>query len=250
MILDQILAETRKRVALLPPGIPANTSPKKTRSLSHAIRSVPFGNAIIGELKFSSPVKGRLRNEEDAEQLARDMVAGGCVALSVITEPSFFGGDSQLLRRVRESLPVPVLRKDFIIDARQVYETQAMGADAILLIARILGHDLPAYISLSRSLGLEPLVEVHSPAEIQGALASGAELLGINNRDLQTMEVDLDTTVRLAPLCGDRIRISMSGILNPAHITRLKPYTDAFLIGSSLMTAPDPRPTLEGFVFA
>jgi indole-3-glycerol phosphate synthase len=248
-MLDQILAATRNRVSALPIIFPEVTPPS-IRSLSQAIRSVSGTNPVIGELKFSSPSRGVLRDGAHAEHLAADLVAGGCVALSVLTEPSYFGGSAELLTRVREGVSVPVLRKDFIIDTRQVYETRALGADAILLIARVLGRELPAYVSLSRSLGLEPLVEVHSPAEVSDALTSGAALIGINNRDLQTMEVDLSTTERLAPLCGNSIRISMSGITTPADICRLKGSVQAFLIGSALMAAPDPRATLEGFISA
>jgi indole-3-glycerol phosphate synthase len=249
MILEPILAATRERVSLLPSSFPI-TPPGPARSLHRAIQSASGINPIIGELKCSSPTKGRLRDQESAERLSADLVAGGCIALSVITEPSYFGGSTELLTRVRDRVSVPVLRKDFIIDTRQVYETRAMGADAILLIARILGKDLPTYVSLSRSLGLEPLVEVHDLAEVPSALASGTELIGINNRDLETMEVDLATTGRLAPLCGDTTRISMSGITNRAELYRLKGSVHAFLIGSALMSAPDIRPALEGFVSA
>jgi indole-3-glycerol phosphate synthase len=249
MMLDQIVAATRDRVSALPGTFPI-VDPPRTRSLLRAIGSVSGINPIIGELKFSSPSRGLLRDDIHAEHLAADLVEGGCIALSVLTEPSCFGGSTELLIRVRENVPVPVLRKDFIIDTRQVYETRAMGADAILLIARILGPNLPAYVSLSRSLGLEPLVEVHSSVEIPYAVSSGAELIGINNRDLQTMEVDLSTTERLAPMCGNSVRISMSGIMTPSDICRLRGSVQAFLIGSALMAASDPRATLEGFVSA
>ncbi|MDD1678514.1 MAG: indole-3-glycerol-phosphate synthase [Methanomicrobiales archaeon] len=249
MMLEDILAATQERVSALPSAVP-RSFPEKTRSLSRAIRSVSGANPVIGELKFASPAGGLLQSPANAESLAADLVQGGCVALSVITEPTFFRGSTDLLIRVRKLVPVPVLRKDFIIDPGQVYESRAMGADAILLIARILGEDLLRYASLARFLGLEPLVEVHTPEEIRQAHASGAGIIGINNRDLQTMEVDLRTTERLAPLCGDRLRISMSGIRDPADIRRLKGSVDAFLIGSSLMTASDPRSAMEGFVSA
>jgi indole-3-glycerol phosphate synthase len=249
MILDAILEKTRGRVSSLPP-LGAHFSAEGTRSLSAAIRSGTGTNAIIGELKFASPTRGPLRNPRTAEEVATELVKGGCVGLSVLTEPTAFQGSIDTLVRVRQSVPVPVLRKDFIIDPRQVYETRAIGADAILLIAGLLGNDLPRYVSLSLSLGLEPLVEVHTPAEVNSALGSGAEMIGINNRDLRTMEVDLSTTERLAPLCGDRILVSMSGIADPSDIRRLRPSVHAFLIGSSLMIAPDPRTMMEGFVSA
>jgi indole-3-glycerol phosphate synthase len=249
MMLDQILAATRERASTLSPTIRL-ADQREVRSLKTAIQSFSKANPIIGELKCSSPTRGKLRDCENAELLAEELVEGGCVALSVITEPTYFGGSTKLLTRVREHVPVPVLRKDFIVDTRQVHESHALGADAILLIARVLGKDLRAYVSLSRSLGLEPLVEVHTPAEVYRALASGADLLGINNRDLQTMKVDLGTTERLAPMCKNTTRIAMSGISSPADIGRLKGSVQAFLIGTALMTTPDLRATLEGFISA
>ncbi len=248
MILESILDAAKERSTHLPSS-PA-PYPGETRSLMQAIESAEGINPIIGELKCTSPTRGALRDPIEAEELATDLVLGGCIALSVITEPCFFGGSPDLLTRIRERVPVPVLRKDFILDPRQVYETRALGADAILLIARILGKDLPAYVSLACSLGLEPLVEVHDPIDARRARASGASLIGINNRDLQTMEVDIATTTRLAPLCPGATRISMSGIALPADLRSLKGSVDAFLIGTALMTAPDLPHTLEGFLSA
>jgi indole-3-glycerol phosphate synthase len=249
MILASILKATQERISTLPPALPL-AFPIVTKSLSQAIRSASSTHALIGELKFASPTRGPLRDPAQAEDLAANLVRGGCVALSVITEPDFFQGSAQILTRVRQTVAVPILRKDFIIDPRQVYETRKMGADAILLIARILGKELGTYVSLSRRMGLEPLVEVHSPEDVSRALQSGAELLGINNRDLKSMEVDLSTTTRLAPLCGDTIKISMSGIESSADIRRLRGSVQAFLIGTSLMTAEDPTAVLGGFLSA
>jgi indole-3-glycerol phosphate synthase len=249
MILDHILEATADRVALLPDSFPTCTF-GKPRSLSQAIRSVVRSNAIIGELKFFSPLKGVLREPADPSDLAQDLIQGGCVALSVLTEPAFFRGSPDMLTKIRQSSPVPVLRKDFIIDEKQVYETRAMGADAILLIARILGDDLQSLVTLSRELGIEPVVEVHTPREVDNALSTEASLVGINNRNLDTMEVDLSITERLAPLCIGVTRISMSGITTPTDLFRVKGLCDAFLIGSALMKSADPKHTMEGFVSA
>jgi Indole-3-glycerol phosphate synthase len=245
VILEQILADTRARVARLPRVFP-DPAPRQRRSLVQAIRSPSDTDRILGELKFSSPSRGRLQDPALAGRLATELVAGGCVALSVVTEPSHFGGNLEVLSLVRERVTVPVLRKDFILDARQVYETRAIGADAILLIARILGDKLPGFVSLARSLGLEPLVEVHTPADLAQALACGADLIGINNRDLGTLEVDLSTTERLAPRCdGITTRIAMSGISSRSDIDRLRGSVEAFLIGTALMSSSNPRATLE-----
>jgi indole-3-glycerol phosphate synthase len=156
------------------------------------------------------------------------------------------------LKKVKKNSSVPVLRKDFIIDIRQVYETRALEADAILLIAKILGDRLSPFVDLSRELGLEPLVEVHTPEEAECALASGADLIGINNRDLVTMETDLDTTRRLFPILrgGGRLVVSMSGISTPDDIRYLSRSADAFLIGTAIMRSKNQKKCVEGFVFA
>lgn len=251
MILDTILQATSERVAQLH-DLPAIDPSCRHKSLRDAILSAHGRNAVIAELKYASPSAGSLNVKREPEEMARAMVDGGCRALSVLTEPAFFGGSVEILKKVQKISPVPVLRKDFIISKRQVRETQALGADAILLIATILGERLPSFVDLSRALGLEPLVEVHTPDDVDTALATGAGLIGINNRDLKTMATDLDTTRRLFPLLTGkgRLVVSMSGISTPADIRYLKGCADAFLVGSAIMRSKDPRQCMEEFVSA
>ena len=251
MILDEILRRTGARVAAME-AIPSPSCPHTPLSLAGAIRAAGDRTAVIAELKSASPSKGCIRPEMNAAAMAGEFIAGGCIALSVLTEPDFFGGSTDLLARVRSCTGVPILRKDFIIDMAQLEETRALGADAVLLIAGVLGDDLPAFVDRCFSLGLEPLVEVHTRYEMPGALASGAELIGINNRDLRTLKVDLRTTRTLSGMVRreGRLVVSESGILWPYHVRALKEAADAFLIGTALMASKDPRKTLEGFVFA
>jgi indole-3-glycerol phosphate synthase len=251
MILDEILEATRERVRALK-GHELPRPPSHPRSLAMAISQPPGRNAIIAEVKFSSPTRGRLHAPAPPERLARDLVTGGCCALSVLTEPRFFGGSPDSLVRVRHAVEVPVLRKDFIIDPVQLEETGSMGADAVLLIASLLGNRLPEFVKKARALGIEPLVEVHAEGEVEIALGSGADLIGVNNRDLGTMEVDLSTTLALGPVirrAGRRV-VSESGIRTPGDIRTLRPACDAFLIGTSIMASGEPAKAVEGFVCA
>ena len=251
MILDDILEATRDRVRDLE-GRSFSHPPREPRSLSHAISRAPGKNAIIAEVKFASPSAGQIRSPAPPEELAGGLVSGGCCALSVLTEPRFFGGSPESLGRVRAAVGVPVLRKDFIIDPVQLDETAFFGADAVLLIASILGDRLPSFVEGAGALGIEPLVEVHTREEADAALRTGAGLIGVNNRDLRTMETDLGTTLALGPVlrgAGRRV-ISASGILTPGHIRMLRPACDAFLIGTSIMASPDPGKAVEAFVCA
>jgi indole-3-glycerol phosphate synthase len=251
MILDNILEATRERVR----GLEGRSLPlpsREPRSLPSAISRARGKNAVIAELKFASPSKGQIRSPVFPERLASDLVSGGCCALSVLTEPRFFGGSPESLARVRAAVGVPVLRKDFIIDPLQLEETASLGADAVLLIASVLGDRLPPFVERAKALGIEPLVEVHTREEASAALRTGAGLIGVNNRDLRTMETDLATTLALGPVLrkAGRAVVSASGILTPGHIRMLRPACDAFLIGTSLMESADPVKSLEGFLCA
>jgi indole-3-glycerol phosphate synthase len=251
MILEEILEATRERVGALE-GRSFPPAPRGHRSLAGALCPVPGRNAVIAELKFASPSKGRIRPPGPPGEIARGLAAGGCCALSVLTEPRFFGGAPESLALVREAVEVPVLRKDFIIDPVQLEETASLGADAVLLIASLLGDRLPLFVNRATALGVEPLVEVHTGEEAEAALRTGADLIGVNNRDLRTMETDLATTLALGPVlrkAGRRV-ISASGILTPGDIRMLRPACDAFLIGTSLMESADPVKVLEGFICA
>ncbi len=246
MFLDKVIASTRVRCASLPDDFPVDDAPP-VRSLAGALRACPGPRAIIAEIKPVSPTHGRLRIVPDHADLARELVLGGAAALSVLTEPLYFGGSPDRLARVRAAVEIPLLRKEFIIDERQLPETRALGADAVLLMAKVLGKRLAAFVDLARETGLEPLVEVQTEAEVELALGTDARLIGINNRDLSTLRIDLATTSRLSPLLrhDGRTVVSMSGVSSPADLRRLAPDCDAFLIGSALMWAPSSRAALE-----
>ena len=261
MILDQIVQTSALRAAAIPgygetPNLNQSAgrdlSCRKIISLHQAITSTKNRNAIIAEMKPASPSRGHLRTIADPCQVARDLIRGGCTALSVITEPAFFHGDISTIPLIRDLVSVPILRKDFIVDTRQLVETRQLGADAVLLITAVLGDQLGEFVDTAKRLGLEPLVEVHSRQEVQTALDTGADLIGINNRNLKTLKTDISTTCRLAPLIknADRTVIAESGITWPCDIRTLRPFAQGYLIGSSIMAARNPRHKLEGFVFA
>ncbi len=196
--------------------------------------------SIIAEIKQASPSRGLLANELDPAGLAKRYQQGGASAISVLTEAKFFKGSLSHLEEVRGAVSVPVLRKDFIFDPYQVYESRAYGADALLLIVAILGQkELEELLRLARELGMECLVETHNESEVETAVASGAAVIGVNNRDLQTFRIDIDTTHRLLPLIPkDRTRVSESGINNREDMKKLKRWgVDAVLVGEALMTA-------------
>jgi indole-3-glycerol phosphate synthase len=253
MIFDEIIARTKERVQHLPDyRTPPEYDPGTTKSLSGAICSREEKNAIIAEIKYASPSAGTIRTYEDPGRLAEMMTRGGATALSVLTEPFYFCGDPDNIRHVKAASDLPVLRKDFIIDKRQIFETRVLGADAVLLIAGLLGDKLPSFVEECRRFSLEPLVEVHSADEVPVAVSSGTTLLGINNRDLKTMRTSLKTTRLIAEdIRREEVTIvSESGIFWPCDVRYLNKYCDAYLIGSSLMRSADPVKTLEGLVFA
>jgi indole-3-glycerol phosphate synthase len=253
MILDEIVARTKIRAGALPDitGLPEE-GPLLPGRLETAIRSLKDRNAVIAEIKYSSPSSGCLREGGEPEELASLMEEGGAIALSVLTEPYWFKGCSENISRVKGISDLPLLRKDFIVDKRQILESSILGADTVLLIAGVLGERLPEFVRLCRRCSIEPLVELHSPHEIPLVISSGATLIGINNRDLRTMETNLNTTRLLSEKMfrqGFTV-ISMSGICWPFDIRYLKKYCDAFLVGSSIMASENPKKVLEGFVFA
>ena len=251
MILDEIIKRTGKRVALLPASYPEYTG--RTRvSLAEAIRCRNKKNAIIAEIKCASPSSGVIRRNVDMPMMAGVLEQGGCIALSVLTEPYFFGGTCKDIARVKSAVSLPVLRKDFIIDERQIPESHALGADAILLIAAVLKHKLPGFVDTVIDYGLEPLVEVRTPAESELALSTEATLIGINNRDLTTLGIDRSTTRNMSErIRGDgRLVVSESGMRSADDVREMKQYCDAFLIGSAIMSHNHPRKKLEEFVCA
>jgi len=253
MILDEIVGRTRERIEDLPEyRVSHGVEPGTVKSLLGAIHSKCRKNAIIAEIKYASPSAGMLRNYEDPARLAGMMTRGGATALSVLTEPFFFRGDPDNIRQVKATTDLPVLRKDFIIDKRQIYESRFLGADAVLLIAGLLGDQLASFVEECHRFSLEPLVEIHSADEVPAAAGSGARLIGINNRDLRTMKTCLKTTRLIAEkIRRDQITIvSESGIFWPCDIRYLSRYCDAYLVGSSLMRSSDPVKALEGLACA
>lgn len=251
MILDEIIRRTERRVARLPDSFP-KPGRRSNQRLSDAIRSRNGRNAIIAEIKCASPSRGIIRRNVDIPMMAGVLERGGCAALSVLTEPYFFGGTAQDIGRVKSAVNLPVLRKDFIIDERQIAESRALGADAILLIAAILKDRLPDFIDTTLGAGLEPVVEVHTADEVEEALATRATIIGINNRNLATLGIDRSTTRILSERIRQdgRLVVSESGMRSADDVREMKPYCDAFLIGSSIMSHEHPRKKLEEFVCA
>ena len=207
------------------------------------------GVPVIAEIKRMSPSKGVLRSDFDAEKIALAYQAAGAAGISVLTDERFFGGSLEILRQVRAAVATPLLRKDFVIDAYQIDEARVAGADAVLLIVAALSDaDLSRFHRHASGLGLDVLVEVHDEVELERALAIGSTLVGVNNRDLKSFDVDLGTTERLAARIGDPeiVLVAESGIASPADVARLvRAGARGFLVGESLMRMPDPGKALE-----
>jgi indole-3-glycerol phosphate synthase len=202
---------------------------------------------IIAELKPASPSRGVIRDPFDAPALAKSLEAAGAAALSVLTEGEFFRGSLKNLRDARKEVALPALRKDFIFDSWQVWETRANDADSFLLIVAALSDPLlRKLIALARELQMEPLVEVHTRAELDRALAADARILGVNNRDLKTLSVRMETSFALIEYIPDHcLAVAESGLRTHADLCDLRAAGfDAFLIGEHLMLAPDPAATL------
>lgn len=211
----------------------------------------PSGINIISEIKRASPSKGLIDGNLDPVLQASQYESGGAAALSVLTDIQFFKGSFDDLRKARKSVSLPVLRKDFIISASQVYESAALGADAVLLIARILSKEkLKSLLDLCGELGIDALVEVHSKEELENATWAGAVLVGINNRNLRTFKTSIETAIRMVPyLEKNQVAVAESGIKSRDDILRLK---DAgifnFLIGESLVRAENPSDFLASLM--
>lgn len=207
---------------------------------------------IIAEFKRRSPSKGVIRAGADPQLIARSYESGGAVAISVLTEQDYFDGSLQDLRSVATSVTIPILRKDFIFDEYQVYESVANGANAILLIVAGLEDDRLRYLRelAEDRLQIDALVEVHTESEMRRAIDSGASLIGVNNRDLSTFEVSLETSIRLAAIAPKHlVLVSESGLNTTADLRRLRAVGyQGFLIGESLMRSDDPAEMLRGFL--
>lgn len=247
MILSKIINEKRKQVEKAQAKLPK----QKLKELASKIyikssfkRSIsrPHHINLIAELKKASPYKGIIRGDFNPLKIALTYHANGACALSVLTDERFFEGNLETLKELKERVTLPLMRKDFIIDDYQIYESLYWGADAILLIAHILTErELKSFYKIAKDLGMDVVVEAHNEEDVEKALKSGASIIGINNRDLNTFRVDLSTTQRLIRLIPEnKIKISESGIKTYEDVMFLKSLgMDAVLIGEAFMEADD-----------
>jgi indole-3-glycerol phosphate synthase len=256
-ILDRIVEarraamEKRRRLHPLPVLKMAVQKAAPVRDFAAALSRA--GLNVIAELKKASPSRGLLRPDFNARRLAESLAADGAAALSVLTEEEFFQGSLANLRAARGAVAIPALRKDFIFDPWQVWEARAADADSFLLIVAILSDaQLAELLDTGRELGMEPLVEVHTREELARAVAAGALIIGVNNRDLRTFDVRLETSLALIrEIPRGCIAVSESGLRSHSDLLRLRAAGfQAFLIGESLMQAPDPGAALRALLAA
>ncbi len=258
-ILDKIVAVKREEIAAARRVRDAASVRREAEALGGqrdfvgALRAkISAGRAgVIAEVKKASPSKGVLREHFVPAEIAASYERGGAACLSVLTDVQFFQGSADFLKQARAACTLPVLRKDFMVDAYQVYEARAMGADCILLIAACLDDARMADLEAqAMALGMAVLVEVHDGAELDRALRLKTPLVGINNRNLRSFEVTLDTTLGLLPrVPQDRLLVTESGILGPDDVKRMRDAdVNAFLVGEAFMRAPDPGAALASLV--
>jgi indole-3-glycerol phosphate synthase len=256
MILDDILAETGRTVAACRAQAPIEELAKQAaaavpaRSLARSIRSAK-GMACIAEFKRRSPSKGWIQREADVLAVARAYEAAGASGMSVLTDTPFFGGSLDDLRLARSAVRLPILRKDFLIDAYQVVEARAAGADAVLLIVAVLTErNLYLLLEETARWGMEALVEAHDADEVARAVTVGAKIIGVNHRDLRTFAMNRALAVTMRPLIPqDRLVVAESGIRTAVDVERLRNAgVDAILVGETLMQAPDPLAALRALL--
>jgi indole-3-glycerol phosphate synthase len=254
-VLQRILARKREEVELARAALPlaevmrrAESAPPPRAFVAALLERVQAGRpAVIAEVKKASPSRGVLREQFDPAAIARGYEAAGAACLSVLTDRDFFQGAAEHLSAARAACALPVLRKDFMIDEHQVVEARALGADCILLIAACLADAQMADLeACALALGMDVLVEVHDGAELDRALRLKTPLLGINNRNLKTFEVTLDTTIGLLPnVPADRLLVTESGILARPDVQRMRAAgVHGFLVGEAFMRAADPGAAL------
>ena len=259
-ILDRIVADKREEVAEFQARVPLErlqahiaTTPWKPRGFNKRLMTPgPGGVNIIAEVKRASPSKGDICADLKADICARDYATGGAAAISVLTDGPYFKGSLADLRQVRRVVDLPVLRKEFIIDPYQVYESRAAGADAILLIARILSpYHLQVLLELTCELGMDALVEIHSASDYQAAHRAGAKLIGINNRNLATFDTSIENALNLAGmLCPGEVPVAASGISCRKDIEHnLAGGIFTFLIGESLVRANNRAATVKQLIY-
>ncbi|MEF2655509.1 MAG: indole-3-glycerol phosphate synthase TrpC [Eggerthellaceae bacterium] len=259
-ILDTIAERTRERIAqeraVTPDeAIIEEARARATAELAEGPFAFPFEHALsqeapsfICEVKKASPSKGIIDPVFDYLNIARDYERAGAQAISCLTEPYYFEGSNAYLKAIAQEVSIPILRKDFVVDARMVYEAKTLGASAVLLICSILNDDdLAKYLTLAHELGLSALVEAHDPDEIARAQAAGARIIGVNNRDLSTFEVNTENALALRSLVDEEVLfVSESGIKTPQNVADLARIgADAVLIGETLMRSPDKKSMLD-----
>lgn len=256
-VLDAIVDGVRRDLAERESVTPLEELKQAARRAPEARDPMPVfragGISVIAEVKRSSPSAGDLAAIRDPAALARDYQAGGAATISVLTERRHFGGSIEDLRAVRAAVDVPVLRKDFILTSYQLWEARAAGADLVLLIVAVLDQPrLVALVERAFSIGLTPLVEVHDEEEVERAQAAGATLVGVNARDLSTLEVDRSTFARLAPLMSDGVvRVAESAVRGPRDVfDYAKQGADVVLVGETLVRGEDPRAAVADLVAA
>ncbi len=255
--LDDIIAGVREDLAIRQSEVSLELLKERVQQLSSALDPMPVlngpGVAVIAEVKRASPSKGALADIADPAALAAEYEAGGAAAISVLTESRRFSGSLDDLVRVRRAVDIPVLRKDFIVSAYQLFEARAAGADMVLLIvAALTDVELLCLVERAESIGLTPLVEVHTADEVSRAVTAGARIIGVNARNLSTLEVDPATFARLAPQIPDGIvRIAESGVRGPHDVIELaRAGADVVLVGEALVTGRDPRSGVADLVAA
>ncbi|MEJ7629790.1 MAG: indole-3-glycerol phosphate synthase TrpC [Nocardioidaceae bacterium] len=256
-LLDEILAGVRDDLAERQAATGLDELKRLASRQDPALDPMPHfraeGISVIAEVKRASPSKGRLAEISDPAALAADYEAGGAATISVLTEQRRFGGSLADLRTVRHAVSVPVLRKDFIVTSYQLWETRAAGADlALLIVAALTDNELVCLVDRARSIGLTPLVEVHDAEQLARAVDAGADLVGVNARDLTTLQVDRDTFARLAPLVPDGIvRVAESGVRGPHDVLEYAGAgADVVLVGETLVKGKDPRTAVADMVAA
>ena len=256
-VLDEIVAGVREDLELRQADVTLDRLKERCQHVDPALDPMPVfrgrGVSVIAEVKRSSPSKGSLATIDDPAALAAEYAAGGAAVISVLTEQRRFSGTLEDLVRVRAAVDVPVLRKDFVVTAYQLFEARAAGADLVLLIVAALSDtELIGLVERAASIGLLPLVEAHTAEEVQRAVDAGARLIGVNNRSLQTLEVDPTTFARLAPLIPDGIvRVAESGVRGPHDVIELaRAGADVVLVGEALVTGRDPRSGVADLVAA
>ena len=255
-ILARIIEAKRRRVAedrlRVPEAIVGNMAAVAPSPISfHDAIGRTGSRRIIAEIKKASPSKGILAGELDVETLARTYASAGAAAISVVTEQDFFQGNLGWVKKAGQASGLPVLRKDFVFDRYQILETRAAGASAILLIVSMLEtEELSTLLVSASEVGLDAVVEVHDESELAEALEAGAAIVGVNNRDLKTFHVRLETSIKLGKLIPDGVLfVTESGIHSKSDIEFLADAgADAFLIGEHFVTSPDPGSTLKGLL--